>query len=50
MLAQLDKQQLSQFQAQTEQMADQAPQENQDMFNAIRQLIQERLDQVGGIQ
>ena len=48
MMAQLDEDQLRQFQAQAEQMAAQAPPENQDMVEAIQQLIQERLDDAGG--
>ncbi len=47
-MAQLDEDQLRQFQAQAEQMAAQAPPENQDMVEAIQQLIQERLDDAGG--
>ena len=46
-LAQADEEQLRQFQAQTEQMAAQAPPENQDMVEALQQLVQERLDDVG---
>ena len=48
MLAQANEEQLRQLQAQTEQMAGQAPPENQDMVEAIQQLVQERLDDVGG--
>ena len=48
MMAQMDEDQLRQFQAQAEQMAAQSPPENQDMVEAILQLIQERLDGVGG--
>ena len=48
MMAQLDEDQLRQFQAQAEQMAAQAPPENQNMVEAIQQLIQERLDDAGG--
>ncbi len=48
MLAQANEEQLRQFQAQTEQMAAQAPPENQDMVEALQQLVQERLDSVGG--
>ena len=48
MLPELDDEQLRQFQAQTEQMATQAPPENQDMVEALQQLIQERLDAAGG--
>ena len=48
MMAQLDEDQLRQFQAQAEQMAAQASPENQDMVEAIQQLIQERLDDAGG--
>ncbi len=47
MLAQANEEQLRQFQAQTEQMAAQAPPENQDMVEALQQLVQERLDDVG---
>ena len=48
LLAQANEEQLRQLQAQTEQMAGQAPPENQDMVAAIQQLVQERLDEVGG--
>ena len=48
MLPQLSDEQLRQFQAQAEQMAAQAPEENQDMVQAIQQLVQERLDAAGG--
>ena len=48
MLAQANEEQLRQLQAQTEQMAGQAPPENQDMVEAIQQLVQERLDDVAG--
>ena len=47
-LAQANEEQLRQLQAQTEQMAAQVPPENQDMVEAIQQLVQERLDDVGG--
>ena len=48
MLAQANEEQVGQLQAQTEQMASQLPPENQDMVEAIQQLVQERLDDVGG--
>jgi len=48
MLAQLDEEQLRQFLSQAEQMAADAPEENQDMVQVVQRLIRERLESLGG--
>ena len=48
MIGQMNAEQISQFMAQIEQMAGQAPPENQDMVAALRAIAQERLDAAGG--
>ena len=50
MIGQLEEAQLRQFLAQTEQMRTQAPAENQDMVEVLVQLVQERLEEIGGDQ
>ena len=48
MIQQLNPEQLAAFAAQIEQMAGQAPPENQDMVRVLAELVQERLDAAGG--
>ena len=48
MLGQLDQEQLAEFLAQAEQSVSQVPDENRDMAEALVQLIQRRIDQLGG--
>ena len=48
MIQQLNPEQLAAFAAQIEQMAGQAPPENQDMVRVLGELVQERLDAAGG--
>ncbi len=50
MIGQLEEPQLRQFLAQAEQMRSQAPEENQDMVEVLVQLVEERLEEVGGDQ
>ena len=48
MIQQMNPEQLAAFAAQIEQMAGQAPPENQDMVRVLGELVQERLDAAGG--
>ena len=48
MIRQMDKEQLGQIMAGTDQMRAQAPPENQDMVEAIAELVRERLAELGG--
>ncbi len=48
MIGQLEEPQLRQFLAQAEQMRSQAPEENQDMVEVLVQLVEGRLEEVGG--
>jgi predicted Zn-dependent peptidase len=48
MVSGLDEEQLRQFQAQAEQMLAQVPEENQDMAEALLQVIEDRLEALGG--
>ena len=48
MVAELDEAGLRQFQAQAEQMLAGVPAENQDMAEALLQIIRDRLESLGG--
>ena len=48
MLGQLDREQLTEFLAQAEQTVDQVPADNKDMAEAVVELIQRRLEELGG--
>ena len=48
MIQQVNPEQLAAFAAQIEQMAGQAPPEQQDMVRVLGELVQERLDAAGG--
>ena len=47
-IGQFEEAQLRQFLAQTEQMRAQAPDENQDMVEVLIQLVERRLEEIGG--
>jgi len=47
-MQEMDAEQLGQFVAQIEQMGAQAPPENQDMVQAVLEIVQERLAAAGG--
>ena len=48
MIEKFDEARLRQFLAQAEHMRTQAPEENQDMVEALVQLVQGRLEEIGG--
>ena len=48
MISQMDEAQLNEFRARADQMAAQAPPENQDFVQVLQTLIQDRLDEVAG--
>ena len=48
MVSEFDEEQLRQFQAQAEQMLAQVPAENEDMAEALLQVIEDRLEALGG--